>query len=648
MTYVKFLTINEIRPRDEKYKNTMKRIRTAFTTASLFFLLLFNIEQKMFAQLETNPPQPHPRILLLKGEEELIKKSISSNKTWNKMHSAILNECDNLLGKEVLERKKIGRRLLATSKECFRRVFYLSYAYRMTGEEKYFLRAEREMLQISQFSDWNPSHFLDVAEMTMGIAIGYDWLFHKLSPESKKIISQAIIEKGLKPSFGEKVAWAFKTDINWNQVCNTGMTYGAFAVYEDSPALAESIIKRAIDNIPRPMKSYAPDGAYPEGYGYWLYGTTYNVLFLSAIEKCFSTDYGLSQAAGFLKTPDFFLHMTGITGYCYNWGDTDLNSRLSAAMFWFAQKTNNPSLLWLQKDHLKSDDLSRYTTEPYLPALMIWGKDILMDTISEPTSKVWTGKGSNPVCLMRTSWSDPNGIYLGFKAGSASVSHGHMDVGSFMMEADGMRWASDFPRQEYNSLESKGINVFGLSQNAQRWTIFRANNFSHNTLTINQQLQQVKGKAKIDKYSDQPAFSYAISDLSSVYEDQLKSTKRGVGIVESKYVIVRDEVIAGDKAATVRWNMLTTASVEISGINSITLTQEGKKLFFEVKSPVEVSMKIWSTAPTTDYDAPNPGTCLMGFELSLKANEKVEYQVNLIPESSSKDKIDFNKPLDKW
>ena len=33
------------------------------------------------------------------------------------------------------------------------------------------------------------------------------------------------------------------------------------------------------------MGHYAPDGAYPEGIGYWDYGTSFNVMFLSAIEK---------------------------------------------------------------------------------------------------------------------------------------------------------------------------------------------------------------------------------------------------------------------------------------------------------------------------------------------------------------------------
>ena len=36
------------------------------------------------------------------------------------------------------------------------------------------------------------------------------------------------------------------------------------------------------------------------------------------------------------------------------------------------------------------------------------------------------GQGANPVCMMRTSWADSNALFLGFKAGSPSVNHGHM------------------------------------------------------------------------------------------------------------------------------------------------------------------------------------------------------------------------------
>ena len=73
--------------------------------------------------------------------------------------------------------------------------------------------------------------------------------------------------------------------------------------------------------------------------------------------------------------------------------------------------------------------------------------------------------------------------HVGFKAGSPSVNHGHMDIGSFVMEAEGVRWAFDLGVQNYNSLESKGIKVFGKDQDAQRWSILRMNNYFHNTLT---------------------------------------------------------------------------------------------------------------------------------------------------------------------
>ena len=49
------------------------------------------------------------------------------------------------------------------------------------------------------FEDWHPPHFLDTAEMTNAVAIGYDWLYDVLTPEQRATLKTAIIEKGLKP-----------------------------------------------------------------------------------------------------------------------------------------------------------------------------------------------------------------------------------------------------------------------------------------------------------------------------------------------------------------------------------------------------------------------------------------------------------------
>jgi len=615
------------------------------------FVLLTCITGISFAQqsvsLQSITGKQHPRILLLKGEEALIAQSIAGNPIWKKMHETILKECDSILLLPPIERIQIGRRLLDKSREGLRRVFYLSYAWRLTGQEKYFGRCEKELLAISGFSDWNPSHFLDVAEMTMAVSIGYDWLYPKLSDESKKIIREAIVSKGLNPSLDAKYNSWLKAVTNWNQVCNAGMTYGALAVAEDYPELSKNMIDRAIESITLPMGEYKPDGAYPEGYGYWGYGTSFNVMFLSAIEKVFSSDFGLNKTPGFLQTAGFLQNMTGVTGLCYNWGDSGTGGNLSPAMFWLAQRNNDPSQLWVEKTYLEKDDFTKFTGDRLLPAVMIWGKDLPLDKVTEPKIKAWKGEGANPVCLMRTSWTDRNAIYLGFKAGSASVNHGHMDIGSFVMEADGSRWASDFGMQDYESLESKGIQVFGRTQDAQRWSIFRLINKSHNTLTVNDQLQQVKGYAKIDQFSDKPDFMYAISDLSTVYENQLSEAKRGVAIVDQKYVVIRDELIVANKPTTIRWTMMTSATPVLNR-NSITLSKEGHTLVLMVNSPSDITMKTWSTEPTTSYDAPNPGKTLVGFEIQLKPNQKQTIQVLLVPGSAGSQKIQFEKSLAKW
>jgi hypothetical protein len=617
----------------------------------LIFVLISCISGVSLAQqsvtVQTITDKQHPRILLLKGEEGQIRQSIANNSIWKKMHETILKQCDSLLILPPIQRIQIGRRLLDKSREGLRRIFYLSYAYRITSDDKYFNRCEKELLAISGFSDWNPSHFLDVAEMTMAVSIGYDWLYPKLSDQSKKIIREAIVNKGINPSLDPVNNSWLKAVNNWNQVCNAGMTFGALAVTEDYPELSKTIIDRSIQSIKLPMGEYKPNGAYPEGFGYWGYGTSFNVMFLSAIEKVFSTDFGLNKTPGFLQTAGFYENMTAVSTLCFNWGDSGPRGDLSPAMFWLAQRNNDPTLLWIEKRYLQKEDYSSFTDDRLFPSIMIWGKDLPLDKITEPNSKVWIGEGANPVCMMRTTWTDRNGIFLGFKAGSASVNHGHMDIGSFVMEADGSRWASDFGMQDYESLESKGIQVFGRSQDAQRWSIFRLTNKAHNTLTINDQLQLVKGYAKIDRFSEKPDFMYAISDLSTVYENQLTRAIRGVAIVDQKFVVIKDEVVAANKQTTIRWTMMTSAT-PVLGKNSITLIKEGHSLVLKVNSPAKVSMKTWSTAPNTDYDAPNPGKTLVGFEIQLEPKEKQSIEVLLIPGSVDKQKIRFEKPLAKW
>ena len=209
-----------------------------------------------------------------------------------------------------------------------------------------------------------------------------------------------------------------------------------------------------------------------------------------------------------------------------------------------------------------------------------------------------------------------------------------MDIGSFVMEADGVRWAMDFGMQEYESLESKGIQVFGRTQDAQRWNIFRYDNLVHNTITVNNERQRVDGYAPIVISSSNPSFMNAITDMTEVYKGLLAEANRGVAIADQKYVVVRDEIETLDKEITIRWTLLTPADVKITGKNEAELTKNGKKLLLQVQEPANITMKTWSTVPPNWYDAANPGTMMTGFEVNIPANTKTTLTVLLIPEKT--------------
>ena len=583
---------------------------------------------------QTSMPN-HPRLLLLKGEEKELLQNIKHDAIWSDIHVNLLQAADAILSEPLNKRVLDGRRLLDISRSNLRRLFFLSYAYRMTGNVKYAKRAESEMLKIVSFSDWNPAHYLDVAEMTLAMAIGYDWNFDMLSAESKLKIKQAIIEKGLNSSLKTNNSW-LKNSNNWNQVCNTGISLGALAVYEENPELSVRLLNRALKSLPISMREYAPDGAYPEGLGYWSYGTTFNCVFLNAVQKIYKTDFSLSQLPGFMETGMFSQVMVSpsLNAFCHS--DVGLKTGFEPAVFWFYDKTSNPALLFNQKKMIETDVNKKYLRDRFLPLALIWGASAhsSLSNIAAAKELMWITQGRIPVAVMRSSWTDPNAIYLGYKGGTPSSNHAHMDGGSFFFEANGVKWGMDLGMQSYGPLEKAGVDLWNMAQNSSRWDVYRLNNFSHNTLTINNEKQLVNGNATIVNYTARPDFMSVISDLTSLYSNTVEKVMRAVGLVNKSYVVVEDKITTGDKPIKLRWNM-TTEATEISKIsdNTLLLKYKNKKLFLKIVGVSDFQPYFKQAKPPREYDAPNPRISLTGFEISLPANSTRLVRVFLIPEN---------------
>ena len=178
----------------------------------------------------------------------------------------ILFDADSMLAFPPSTREMEGRRLLGISRRVLHRVSTLAMAYRLSGKQTYLDRCATEMRAVADFPDWNPSHFLDVAEMTLAMAVGYDWLYNDLDESTRKTVADAILEKGLRTSL-KHTGWV-KASNNWGQVCHAGMLAGALALMDQQESLAVEIAHRAIINLPRSMHAFEPKGCYPEGPGY--------------------------------------------------------------------------------------------------------------------------------------------------------------------------------------------------------------------------------------------------------------------------------------------------------------------------------------------------------------------------------------------
>lgn len=591
----------------------------------------------------------HPRLFADAETFSHLKTSIYANRYSGMIADQVIQDAKKLMDVSPVSRVLQGRRLLGVSRRCLERVNQLAMAYQLTENKGFARRCIQEMLAVAAFEDWNPSHFLDVAEMTMALAVGYDWLYEELTVEERKIIRTAIVEKSLKLPFETRHKGWVKSRNNWGQVCHGGLTAGALAIMEDEPELAARTVHQAIQHVVHSMEAFAPKGSYPEGPGYWAYGTTYNVLLIEELENVLGTDFGLSQAPGFGQTGAYLALVTGPSGETFNYSDGGSGRSPQPAMHWFARRYQRPDWLIGEFELLNARIGSGGR---FQPLTLLW--------MSEPTEKLdvrlpnhWQSEGEVSIALHRSSWTDPDHVFVGFKGGSPSANHGNMNIGSFVLDADGVRWAMDLGAEGYHGIESRGMNLWDRSQDSDRWTILRQSNHGHGTLVAGGQLQKASGFGRFVEFSDDPSISYSVLDMTEVYAGQLKQVLRGVALLPGKQVVIRDDISGGRPGQTIRWGMITRAVPTLLSDKVIRLELEDETLNIRFQSSLAGQWKfIDLEQPPHEWDSPNPGVTLLTYESEFGDDGSLTWVSVMTPGSAmgtdSKIKLLSQKTLENW
>ncbi len=562
----------------------------------------------------------HPRIIALPDDLARVRKLIETDSVARGLHAQLVEEAGKLLTAPPVEYVKVGPRLLAQSRRCLDRVYALGLLYRLDGDRRYLERAKKELFAAESFPDWNPSHFLDTAEMSHAFAIGYDWLYDSLTEQERARLRVALVEKGLKPSltvYRSGRGWSLARH-NWNQVCNGGISIGALAIGDDEPELAATILNYALESIKLPMAEYAPDGGWKEGPGYWHYATRYNVYFLAALESALGTDFGLARMPGFNKAGLFRIYFTGPAGLTFNYADAHPPAGNAAEMFWLARKFDEPVYAWQERQLLKRPDA--------LDLLWYEPKQKSPTESKLPLHALFRGVD---VAFFRSAWEDPAAIFVGFKGGDNKANHSHVDLGSFVLDAHGVRWAHDLGGDDYNL-----PGYFGK----QRWSYFRLRTESHNTLTINGENQDPRAAAPIVKFGDRPEFGFAVADLSAAYG--ATRLQRGIALIERKHVLIQDEILL-PAPGEVLWTMMTAGEVVLRE-HEAQLEQGSAQLHARILSPDGARFAVLPANPPPPQ-SPNPDCKRLVVRLPDKVTS-TSIAVVLSPVRSGEKPARFNQP----
>lgn len=556
--------------------------------------------EEIIGLFNENNKNSHPRIMMDKQKyNEVIYKYQNDSDVREWGNRVIENANEDML--KSLPKYTIPDtvELLVTSRDVYSRAQNLSMAYILTKDKKYADCLYEVYEAAGDFQDWNPKHFLDVAEMSAAFAIGYDWLYDCWSEEQKSFLENAIYKHGVsalhETQYGNlpESNFGMGNITNWNVVCNGGCIMGAVAIFDKYPEECADMIVLSVRDTEAMMESFYPDGAWDEGIGYWEYTLAYTVNMFSTLEACFNTDFNLSKAPGFSNTINFYMAGDGSVGI-NNFHDCEVLHGSTNTYFWLSNKFNMPAVT-----NVRLCQIEEKTVEP-TAFDMLWYDTSIKGKEFELSKDMYL-RGVEMVS-MRESWTDENGAWLSYHGGTSVANHSHLDTGTFVFELAGVRWATDLGPDNYYLPDyfTNGKHKY-----------YRLRPEGHNVYVIDpsdKEGQTLNHFAQVETLVSKPRGAYSVLDMTEAYSPWVKNAKRGYMLTDDRRsAVIRDEIEFNTQGREIYWfmNVPSGAKIDIQDKNTAYITSEGVVLKFMIDSDISnYEFEVTDARPLED--SPNP------------------------------------------
>ncbi len=556
---------------------------------------------------ERYPESAHPRIML-DADRVLELRDLCKNdpkvKSW---YQKVKNTADTHLNQAPPTYDDVDPIRLQASGVMAARLPVLAFAYLIEQNTAYAEKAYTLMEAAAKFVDWGPGHFLDVATMLYGYAVAYDWCYdyYAKTPAKLALIEDAMAEKGLQmasdaytKTLYTRNFWWVDGNTNWNIVCNGGVGVAALAMadvprYED---LAVFVIESGLNSLENVLWRFAPDGAWYEGPGYWHYTVNYFSTYVASLQSVLGTDFGIMRNEGISNTAYYPIQNIG-TSVTFNLNDAS-ESSVNAPEYFFLAKQFNDSAVAGYRNY----QLTTLNRAPSYKDILWYDEELVDENFDVTLAKDGYFRDSE-VATFRNTYYGSNIHFAGLHGGVNRIEHGQLDVGTFVYETGGVRWAIDLGGDNYNLSQYWNMNDVAMS----RWGYYRHRAEAHNTIVINPGPladQDLYSDSKIIYFNSTQNMGTAIADTSSAYTKYVTDAKRGVRLNKlTGGFTVRDELVMKGQE-DLYWFMHTKAAITLlDGGKSAVLSQGNKfiKVFCVGDGRFTIEQaKQFSTSPNPD------------------------------------------------
>ena len=560
----------------------------------------------------------HPFILANKVNFDAVRNEVKNNSfspyTNNLYLSAIAN-ADALLDTEiypvleyVLDEEDS---ILPISREIINRMIILGYAWQISGDTKYAERAWTELENVCSYDDWCNSHFLATAEMALAVSIGYDWFFDYLNDEQKALLAEKTWKYAIESALNDN-HWFTWSKNNWNSICYSGIGIACMTFADNNPEKAAEFLAMCYENMPIAFENFTPDGVYAEGPGYCQSGMNSIVYFIATSRNFFGTDFGMSEIAGFKELGYFPVYITTPTGM-FNFGDNKAEQCYTPVLHWYASEYASPLLSAYQMTDVPSEfvaDTSDNTErngsgKEYALSSLWYNREYSQSDFSnEPLFSYLKSDVGQPLVLMRSAYLDKNAAFAGIKGGYNFINHGDLDIGTFVFDAMGERWAEELGPGSYDA-----PNYFLNTPAGGRWKNYCKRAEGQNTLVINPDAtlddQYVLAECDFVSHEETEGGGKALLDMTDAYRmNGASKVTREFELYNSSCLKITDKVKC-IVPSEIYWFMHTKADIEITdnGKTAI-LTMGGKQMKASLSGDGEFSvLKAESLKGKYEYDA---------------------------------------------